>query len=370
MVSLVICGLSLAIWLLLFSDLFKGPAVVSDKIDPYVLSTKGKTLIFRDKIRTTVEEDKQELIRVGDKIRTLDSTATVFWPDGSITRLSEKSSIKINEMRAKTASEQIQIDFSLENGKSWSYIVKYMFGDSYFHERFNNDKLIAAVRWTIFEINLDDKYIHAINHGISIENTQLHDKPLFIESGWILTSDTQRPLSVGQFDIVWNSLNHDADVAYLKKRTELFEKQVALQWKKENYGGILKTSLRESSSSASVDIAQNERALKLLEERIYKEKNPKQKQLSLLNLYQSIYVIENTTVIVELKIRLRDAIIKASSPEEKKAFLNDFARSTYYEMTEKKANKVIFTQLQWKLEEYISQWADNIVTSGSKEWGV
>jgi len=49
--------------LLLFSDFSKGPIVVAEKVDPYVLSTKGKTLVIRDKL-ITVEENQQELIFV------------------------------------------------------------------------------------------------------------------------------------------------------------------------------------------------------------------------------------------------------------------------------------------------------------------
>lgn len=138
-------GLFAIIGLLLFSDLSKNPIAISEKIDPYVLSTKGNTLIIRNKL-ITVEENKRALIFAGDKIKTLDSTATIFWPDGSITRLGERSSIKIREIQAQTANESIRIDFSLEEGKSWSNVIKYMFGDSYFHERFNNDTALAAVR--------------------------------------------------------------------------------------------------------------------------------------------------------------------------------------------------------------------------------
>lgn len=120
--------------------------MISEKIDPYVLSTKGKTLILREKQLLTVEENHSGSIVAGDKIKTLNSTATIFWPDGSITRLAEQSSIKVNQMQATTASENIQVDFSLEQGKSWSNVIHYYFGSSYFHERFNNDTALAAVR--------------------------------------------------------------------------------------------------------------------------------------------------------------------------------------------------------------------------------
>ncbi len=120
---------------------------------------------------------------VGDKIKTLESTATIFWPDGSITRLGEKSSIVIHEMRANSANTGIQIDFSLEQGKSWSNVVKYMFGESYFHERFNNDTALAAVRGTVFEVNLDRKYIHTIDHAVSVQDIGNSTGSIFIVAG-------------------------------------------------------------------------------------------------------------------------------------------------------------------------------------------
>lgn len=85
-IGIIMWGLLAVIIILLFSDFSKAPTIVSEKIDPYVLSTKGKTLVIREKL-ITVEENKQEPLFVGDKVKTLASTATVFWPDGSITRL-------------------------------------------------------------------------------------------------------------------------------------------------------------------------------------------------------------------------------------------------------------------------------------------
>lgn len=152
-------------------------------IDPYVLSTKGTTLIIRDHL-ISLGEYKQASIIVGDKIRTLaDSQATIFWPDGSVTRLGEKSSIKIYEMKAKSISEDIQIDFSLEQGKSWSNVIRYLYDASYFHERFNNETALATVRGTVFEINLDNQYVHTVDHSILVEDLKNKGKSVLVTAG-------------------------------------------------------------------------------------------------------------------------------------------------------------------------------------------
>lgn len=152
-------------------------------IDPYVLSTKGTTLIIRDRL-ISLEEYKQAPIAVGDKIRTLaDSQATIFWPDGSVTRLGEKSTIKINEMKAKSISENIEIDFSLEQGKSWSNVIRYLYDTSYFHERFNDETALATVRGTVFEINLDNQYVHTVDHSILVEDLKNKGKTVLVTAG-------------------------------------------------------------------------------------------------------------------------------------------------------------------------------------------
>ncbi len=58
-----------------------------------------------------------------------------------------------------------------------------MFGDSYFHEQFNDDTALAAVRGTVFEINLDRKYIHTIDHAISVEDIGSHTGSTFVVAG-------------------------------------------------------------------------------------------------------------------------------------------------------------------------------------------
>lgn len=226
-----LCGI---IVLLLFSDLSASPTIVSEKVDPYVLSTKGNTLIIRD-TSTTVPEQKQSPIFIGDTIKTSDSTATVFWPDGSITRLGEKTSIKIHEMRAKTANEDIQIDFSLHEGKSWSNVIKYYFGNSYFHERFNNDTALAAVRGTVFEVNLDRKYIHTIDHAVSIENIQGNTGSVFVVAGGVFDTDTRRTIIREKIDKVWNETNANADIVYLNERMEILNKAILSQLGSSNY---------------------------------------------------------------------------------------------------------------------------------------
>ena len=243
-------GLFAIICVLLFSDFSKGPVIISEKIDPFVLATKGKVLVIRDRL-ITVEENKKEFLFVGDRIKTLDSTATVFWPDGSITRLGEKSSIVIHEMRAETANTDIRVDFSLEQGKSWSNVIKYLYGDSYFHERFNNETALAAVRGTVFEVNLDRKYIHTIDHAVSVEDIGNHTGSLFVVAGGVFDTETRKALAQNTIDEAWNKINSDADIIYLNERMESLKKEILQNFGKENYMEkfLQKIGLKKSNDS-------------------------------------------------------------------------------------------------------------------------
>lgn len=345
-------GLFAIIGALLFSDFSKGPTIISEKVEPYVLSTRGKTLVIRNKL-ITVEEHNQEPIFVGDRIRTLDSTATVFWPDGSMTRLGEKSSIKIHEMRAKTANKDIQVDFSLEQGKSWSNVIKYMFGDSYFHERFNNDTALAAVRGTIFEVNLDRKYIHTIDHAVSIEDIRNHSGSTFVVAGGVLDTDTRKALIQDRIDMIWNKVNNDADIVYLNERmTSLKQKILENAGQTNSFDTLLQRLwLRKTDVSLQTLLTDEMRTVK--------------SSGKLMDIYQSIYGLQNSQEMIDTKMKLRDMILETAPEDKKKIFLNDFARSTLYDSWSSiKIGSGSIEWLQKKLENYIKQGADqNLINS-------
>lgn len=285
-------------------------------------------MIFREKQSISVEENKQALVFEGDKVRTLDSTATVFWPDGSITRLGEKSSIRIHEMKAKTANEDIRIDFSLESGKSWSNVVKYMFGDSYFHERFNNDTSLAAVRGTVFELNLDRKYIHTIDHGVSIEDMNTHTGSLLIVAGGIFDTNTRQALIQDKIDTVWNQANSNADIIYLNDRMTRLRQEITNKFGHTNYltAVLQKIGLIQSSPIETLLDGDNAK-WNTLKDQIIQSSDSKK----IMDIYQEFYGFQNTEKLIDTKMKLRDLIIETAPESEKKTFLTDFARSTLYD---------------------------------------
>lgn len=50
-----------------------------------------------------------------------------------------------------------------------------------------------------------------------------------------------------------------------------------------------------------------------------------------MDIYQQFYGLGNTEELLDTKMKLRDLIIETAPDDKKKAFLDDFARSTLYD---------------------------------------
>ncbi len=122
-------------------------------------------------------------------------------------------------MYANETYDSIQISFSLQKGKIWSRIVRSLIGDSYFEAKLPKNDIVAAVRGTTFEINLENNYIHAVRHNISLSDGLFHYVSLFpgeiVDSENILMKRTRDYL-----DNTWNSVNSLADTLYDRERLE------------------------------------------------------------------------------------------------------------------------------------------------------
>lgn len=104
---------------------------------------------------------------MGDKIKTLvGSQATIFWTDGSITRLSEKTALTISTLSVSKDLSSIQIRFDTESGKTWSNVIRALLPDSFFEQTYDHGSYVATVRGTVFELNLDKHYLHAVSHAV------------------------------------------------------------------------------------------------------------------------------------------------------------------------------------------------------------
>lgn len=155
-----------------------------------------------------------------DAIETsVNARAIITWPDHSVTRLSENTRVVIHRMDANPNYDEIKISMSLKKGKIWTRVVRTMIGDSYFETKLPKNDIVAAVRGTTFEINLEKNYIHAVRHNINLSDGLFHRVSLFpgeiVDSENILIKYTRATL-----DSTWNEINALADSVYDQKRLE------------------------------------------------------------------------------------------------------------------------------------------------------
>lgn len=121
--------------------------------------------IVNDKL-LKLNEKKQ--LKVWDLVRTIgdNSLIVVEWWDWSLTRIWWNSSIKIDELLVDNNLLKINLSFELLSWKSWSNVINFMWEWSYFKESFRD--IEAWVRWTVFNVDLDNDYISVVKHKISL----------------------------------------------------------------------------------------------------------------------------------------------------------------------------------------------------------
>lgn len=73
-------------------------------------------------------------------------------------------------MRVSEDLSEIGIRVDLEKGKLWSNVIHALFGDSYFRVDMPSEQVTAAVRGTVFEVNLEKNYIHSVNHAVILKD--------------------------------------------------------------------------------------------------------------------------------------------------------------------------------------------------------
>lgn len=191
-----------------------------DPITPHLFVEAGNAKIIRGDIAIELTRGEQYDLAPNDAVETSRaSRATITWPDRSITRLGENTRVVIHRMYANANYDSIQISLSLQKGKIWTRVVRSLIGDSYFETKLPKNDIVAAVRGTTFEINLENNYIHAVRHNISLSDGFFHHVSLFpgeiVDSENILIKRTKDYL-----DTTWNSINSLADTLYDEKRLQ------------------------------------------------------------------------------------------------------------------------------------------------------
>ena len=203
-----------------------------DPIDPhiYIEQWSGKIIRWDSAIDLSVKESYN--LENNDIVETSsESIGIIHWPDKSITRLWANTRIVVEKMEVNSDYSKIQISYKIEKGKTWNNIIRLLVGESYFETRLPKNNIVAWVRWTVFEINLDNKYIHAVNHATHLTDAWGNSIDIF---PWELVSSENILLKKWQewIDTTWNDINTLSDASYEKLRALEIQKRFDILSKK------------------------------------------------------------------------------------------------------------------------------------------
>ena len=140
--------------------------ISSNKIDTnsYVVLVEWQAI----KNKKFLKQDIKQMVLAWDSIRTIwkNSIAVIEWWDGSITRLWPNTFLTVNQNDVSEDLTKIQILFKLLSWKTWSNVINFIWEDSYFKEQF--DYVEAWVRWTVFNVDLDNDYLWVTSHEVDL----------------------------------------------------------------------------------------------------------------------------------------------------------------------------------------------------------
>jgi hypothetical protein len=132
-----------------------GSASESGGSDAVVTVIQGTARVY------SKEADKGQVIKKGDRIRedqeikvAEKSRLEMRFPDGTVMRLAEKSSLKMNDLafNKKTESKNVKVD--LAAGKLWANVKKLGTPDSSVVVKTSN--AVAGVRGTVYQVNVGE----------------------------------------------------------------------------------------------------------------------------------------------------------------------------------------------------------------------
>lgn len=374
-----LCFLVVFAWILILSDFrdnqIKAEIIENKYKDPYIIITKWSAIIKRKSIIKLSVKNKENIF-VWDKIRTFDdSNATLFWPDGSITRLWSKTAMTIDEIMINKKTASYNIKFNLEEWKTWSNIIKYLKKDSSFTESYDYWNYAATVRWTIFEMNIDNNYVHAVNHDVKIIDYKESDKN-YIVAEWqalnMMHPQDNVPNEV--WDSEWIDENMKLDKIFLQWILSDFKNSLNSALKKDNiwsrFVSYLKNLFHIWNSSYIKDLWTS-----FLNWNWFDQEEFNKKYLSLSSkekyilsqgiwwLYDRIHALPNNENTVSYKASLRDILISSSENKiERDRLLKDYIKLDLFDYVEIKdsPNSTDSKLLKRNIDKYIWDLSDPV----------
>lgn len=227
------------------------------------------------------------------------SLLIIQWWDWSVTRMWGNSSITINEAVVKTDLSNIQISFELLAWKTWSNVTSFFWEESYFHQTFQDNE--AAVRGTIFNVDLEKELLYVSSHSVNLENS----------SGKKIIINEDKPFSLKTFDFItliefiknykdqqWKEINNELDKIHFEELKKIINDSLVKTWE---FLQIEKIA-NKVNNIKDIDILDE-----VEKNKIYKE---------LLWEYQKIHFANaETPDILTLKLEIKEAMLSFASKD-------------------------------------------------------
>lgn len=284
----------------------------------------------------------------------------IEWGDNSITRIWGNSKLEIKEANVKWDLSSIKINFKLIEWKSWSNVVSMFDSNSHFNEEFQD--VIAAVRWTVFEVNLDNDYVYVKDHQVEINNTLKNEKKTLNAGNYYSLNllEIIKNLDGKAKDALWQNMNENIDKDYIKSITSNAINQLnSYKWK-FNINNYLdsKYTVKSELQKSNPDI---DKIKKLISEMTDENKN--KLYYILMFDYQKLNIIDSSSDLFTKKMNYRDVLMLVATDENKKTIL----KYTFYDLNDSLntyswANLDSITGFLWANKNYISSlWVDTSV---------
>ncbi len=214
LIALAVFFMSIATTIWYSSYTYYSAIHADDPIVPSLRVDAGSGKIIRWDLAIELSEGESYSLEWADIIETeKESKATILWPDRSITRLGADTRIVIEKMEVSRNYDSIQISYAIKRGKVWNTVIRLLVGDSYFDVHLPKENIVAGVRGTIFEVNLDNFYIYAVSHATHL--TDSSGRALDLLPGELVSSDD---ISLKRWhewlDTTWQEWNTASDAAY------------------------------------------------------------------------------------------------------------------------------------------------------------
>jgi FecR protein len=200
-----------------------------DPIDPYLQVLIWSATIVRDR-ETSISLIAPETYTLEETdviITRASSDAVIHWPDRSETRLGPDSRLTIDRMRVLADYSSIEIELSLERGKNWTRVVRTLYPGSYFRMRLPDNGIVAGVRGSTFEVNLDRHYIQSVDHALALTD-RLGQTVTLLPGELVDSRNILLRLTSSILDTSWNTINALYDQEESLRREALVQTRLAL----------------------------------------------------------------------------------------------------------------------------------------------